>query len=429
MNLQAKLNSLPFQPLLFIPKTVEELWHYASILTNNDTRKAGELALCYSAFAHHFDFDLGRVSMNTHVIQGKPCLNADGLAAIARSSGLIRFMRFTVLTDERCVYEMARVDEPEDVVHTYEYTIRDAEAAGHLNKAMWKKHRRSMIRVRALAGICRAVVPDAVSGVYSVDEMADSVNMSEQDRERITAQSIGEEVSRTPRPQRAPQPSRQPQPSRPPQPSAPVQPQPAPEPSVEAHVIQGRLSVSADHLNDFLNMSDDEREELRTQALGEEVAQPSRAQPSRPTPVRDFNSMRDLAKALDHHNIGKSEAIDVANRLLVDLEALSADQRRDFFYSWLICSTIRSSRLNPEWWRDMGTSKPIVKKIRDEFPALPLGADSRAVGKNLINPYFWESLSVSAHYEGEKLDQARQLMSEVISDGGSDRLLAQLSRL
>lgn len=404
MNLQAKLNSLPFQPLLFIPKTVEELWHYASILTNNDTRKAGELALCYSAFAHHFDFDLGRVSMNTHVIQGKPCLNADGLAAIARSSGLIRFMRFTVLTDERCVYEMARVDEPEDVVHTYEYTIRDAEAAGHLNKAMWKKHRRSMIRVRALAGICRAVVPDAVSGVYSVDEMADSVNMSEQDRERITAQSIGEEVSRAPRPQRAPEPSRQPQPSRPPQPSAPVQPQPAPEPSEPPQPIS---------------------EPPQPQPTPE----PSEPQQKRPTPVRNFDSMRDLAKALDHHDISKSEAIDVANRLLVDLEALSAEQRRDFFYSWLICSTIRSSRLAPEWWRDMGTSKPIVKQIRDEFPALPLNADSRAVGKNLSNPYFWESLSISAHYEGEKLEQARQLMSEVISSGGDDRLLAQLSRL
>ena len=77
----------------------------------------------------------------------------------------------------------------------------------------------------------------------------------------------------------------------------------------------------------------------------------------------------------------------------------------------------------------MGTSRPLVKKIRVEFPALPLDADSRAVGKNLSNPYFWESLSISAHYEGEKLDQARQLMSEVISSGGDDRLLAQLSRL
>jgi hypothetical protein len=139
--------------------------------------------------------------------------------------------------------------------------------------------------------------------------------------------------------------------------------------------------------------------------------------------------MKELATALDHHNISKSEAIDVANRLLIDLEAISAEDRRAFFYEWLISSTIRSSRLEPNWWRDMGTSKPIIKKIRDEFPALPLDADSRAVGKNLSNPYFWESLSISAHYEGEKLEQARQLMSEVISTGGDDRLLAQLSRL
>ena len=149
----------------------------------------------------------------------------------------------------------------------------------------------------------------------------------------------------------------------------------------------------------------------------------------RPTPVRDFRDMQELSRALDHHGISKSEAVDVANRLLIDLEGISPETRRDFFYSWLISETLRKSRLEANWWRDMGNSKPIIKQLREEFPSLPLDADSRAVGFNLVNPYFWEGLSISAHYEGEKLEQARQLMSEVISSGGDDRLLAQLSRL
>ena len=284
--------------------------------------------------------------------------------------------------------EMARRDEAIDVVHSFTYTFAMAQAQGLTNNRNWKTMPMQMLRARCLTMGLRAVFPDAVSGIYSADEIADNTNMSDDERAEISAQALGEEIKK---PSRAPQAQRAPQPSRPPQPSAPVQPQPAPEPSAPPQQVSD--------------------------------------EPKRITPVRDFTSMKDLAKALDHHGISKSEAIDVANRLLIDLEGISAEQRRDFFYSWLICSTIRSSRLAPEWWRDMGTSRPIVKQIRDEFPALPLDADSRAVGKNLSNPYFWESLSISAHYEGEKLDTARQLMSEVISDGGSDRLLAQLSRL
>lgn len=408
MSLQAKLNSLPFQPLLFIPRTVEELWQYASILCNNDSRKAGELALCYSAFAHHFDFDLGRVLMNTHVIQGKPCLNADGLAAVARSSGLIRFMRFTVLNDERCVYEMARADEPEGVTHTYEYTIKDAEDAGHLNKAMWKKHRRSMLRVRALAAICRAVVPDAVSGVYSVDEMADSMDMSEQEREQIVAQSIGEEVSRAPQAQRAPQPSRAPQPQRPqhtvehvPQsqpPQHPLQHSAQPEPSQPVQEIEEPLDTTP-------------------------------RQPRKLTPVRDFSTMGDLAKAIEHHGITRGEVNDVATRLGANLAEMSSGDRGRFFYEWIFSAVIRRSRLQPNWWRDMGTAKPIIKALRDEFPTLPLTANSRAVGQNLGNPMMWEALSVSAHFTGEKLEEARSLMSELLKDGGSQELMAKIARL
>jgi len=379
---------------IFTPTNIQELQDMAMLLTNGNQRDALSLIQVFAAFGDHFGGDLGRTWTQGYSLRGKPTLNADAMAGICRSSGLVAFIRTVSWDHEHCVMEMARRDEAIDVVHRFTYTFDMAQAQGLTNNRNWKTMPMQMLRARCLTMGLRAVFPDAVSGIYSADEIADNTNMSDDERAEISAQALGEEIkkpSRAPQAQRAPQPSRQPQPSRPPQPSAPVQPQPAPEPS----------------------------------------APPQQAsdEPKRITPVKDFNTMKDLAKALDHHNIGKSEAIDVANRLLVDLEALSADQRRDFFYSWLISSTIRSSRLAPEWWRDMGTSRPIVKRIRDEFPALPLDADSRAVGKNLSTPYFWESLSISAHYEGEKLEQARQLMSEVISDGGSDRLLAQLSRL
>jgi hypothetical protein len=52
----------------------------------------------------------------------------------------------------------------------------------------------------------RAVYPDAVSGIYSPDELADNMSdISDDERAQISADSLGEQISAAPRPQRAPQ--------------------------------------------------------------------------------------------------------------------------------------------------------------------------------------------------------------------------------
>jgi hypothetical protein len=44
----------------------------------------------------------------------------------------------------------------------------------------------------------RAVYPDAISGIYSPDELADNMSMSDDERYAISAQSLGEEVVHSP---------------------------------------------------------------------------------------------------------------------------------------------------------------------------------------------------------------------------------------
>jgi hypothetical protein len=41
----------------------------------------------------------------------------------------------------------------------------------------------------------------------------------------------------------------------------------------------------------------------------------------------------------------------------------------------------------------------------------------------------WEALSTSAHFTGEKLEEAQGLMSELLKDGGSQELMAKIARL
>jgi hypothetical protein len=139
--------------------------------------------------------------------------------------------------------------------------------------------------------------------------------------------------------------------------------------------------------------------------------------------------MGDLAKAIEHHGITRGEVNEVAQRLGANIAEMSSGDRGRFFYEWIFSAVIRRSRLQPNWWRDMGTAKPIIKSLRDEFPSLPLTANSRAVGHNLGNPMMWEALSTSAHFTGEKLEEARGLMSELLKDGGSQELMAKIARL
>jgi hypothetical protein len=384
---------------IFTPTNIQELQEMAMLLTGHNQRDAMNLIQVFAAFGDFFGGDLGRTWTQGYSLRGKPTLNADAMAGICRSSGLVRFIKTTRWDHLSCTMEVARTDEPADIVHSFTYTFDMAQAQGLTGNRNWRTMPMQMLRARCLTMALRAVFPDAVSGIYSADEIADNTNMSDDERTQITAQALGEEMSsQAPQAQRAPQPSRAPQPApqpqRAPEPSRPPQPQPAPEPSRPPQ------------------------------------PQPAPEVGKKPTPVKRFNNMADLARALEHHGISKSEAVDVANRLNVDLEAIDADERTEFFYSWLISSTIRNSRLQPNWWRDKGNSRATVKQLRDEFPTLPVDADSRDIGINLANPYFWEGLSVSAHLEDEEsIEAGRQIMREIINGSEDVALLLQLSRL
>jgi hypothetical protein len=69
---------------------------------------------------------------------------------------------------------------------------------GLTNNRNWKQMPRQMLRARVLTMGLRAVYPDAISGIYSPDELADNMSMSDDERYAISAQSLGEEVVHSP---------------------------------------------------------------------------------------------------------------------------------------------------------------------------------------------------------------------------------------
>ncbi|MBM3992152.1 MAG: recombinase RecT [Planctomycetes bacterium] len=103
-----------------------------------------------------------------HVIEGKPCLSADGMGALCMRHPSCELLRLVSSDGKAATYEAKRRGaEPVRLT----FTIEQAKAAGLLGKGNWSKFPEAMLRARCLSAICRAVWPDAVAGVYDPDEL------------------------------------------------------------------------------------------------------------------------------------------------------------------------------------------------------------------------------------------------------------------
>ena len=192
---------------IWIPKNPGEAIDMARLLSPNN---AQDLIILHAAFGRFFDGDMGTVLTQSFMIKGTPGLKADALAGICRRSGLCRFIRVTAWDDQRCVIETARTDEPEDVTHHFEFTMQMAQQMQINRGRQWQTMPKTMLHKRALSFGLRAVFPDALGSLYSIDELADAKDMSSDERDHAIARSLGEDApSRAPRAQRHSAPPRQ----------------------------------------------------------------------------------------------------------------------------------------------------------------------------------------------------------------------------
>lgn len=107
-----------------------------------------------------------------HVIKGKPSMSAQLIVGVVKRSHLCEYFRLVSSTEGSASWETKRRDEPEPTRMTY--TFEDAQRAGLLGNDQWKKRPTTMLRWRAATELARAVYPDLVAGLYSVEEMNDA---------------------------------------------------------------------------------------------------------------------------------------------------------------------------------------------------------------------------------------------------------------
>ena len=189
-------------PNIYAPKNIDDAKLLAELLTLRGN--ARETLIAHATFGHHFGGNMAVTIANSFVLQGKPSLGADAMSGIVRASGKCRFMQVKDWSDTICTMIFARTDEPDEITHSFTFTFEMATKQGLTNNRNWKQMPRQMLRARCLTMGLRAVFPDCVSGIYSPDEIADNMSISDEERLEISAQSLGEEVVYSGKPSRSP---------------------------------------------------------------------------------------------------------------------------------------------------------------------------------------------------------------------------------
>ena len=113
-----------------------------------------------------------------HIINGKPCMSAELLQAMARKNLPGLLINVTNHTSETCTVELTR-PEKGSKMYPVTWTITDAQNADLLKNPTWKKYPKAMLFSRAVSAGLRVVCPEALMGVsYTPEEMGADVNES-----------------------------------------------------------------------------------------------------------------------------------------------------------------------------------------------------------------------------------------------------------
>lgn len=158
----------------FEPRSISEALQLAKLLVESKLLPRG-VATPQAAFAIiATGRELGMSAMQSlrsiHVIEGKPTLSADLVAALCKSRGdVCKYFMLVESTATRATYETLRVGDPKPT--TMSFTMEEAQRAGLASKQNWKNYPAAMLRARCITALARAVYPDLAMGIYDEDEL------------------------------------------------------------------------------------------------------------------------------------------------------------------------------------------------------------------------------------------------------------------
>jgi hypothetical protein len=111
---------------------------------------------------------------NLFVVNNRATMSADMMSGLVFSRLPGAEINLIESTNEIATFEAKR---PGGKSVRLSFSVDDAKQAALLDKENWRKYPKAMLRARALAGICRLVFPDVVSGLYTPEEMTSVIDV------------------------------------------------------------------------------------------------------------------------------------------------------------------------------------------------------------------------------------------------------------
>lgn len=171
-----------------MPQTFEAKYQMAGVLSRSGLIPQGLNSPEKVCVALQWGHELGLSPMvavnNVAVINGKPTLSADIMAAVVKRSPEYGGIKWLKLTDTEAECEITRIlpnGEKESI--TSSFSMQDAQKAGLASRDVWRKYPKRMLKHRCLSYGLKDMFPDLLAGLYTPEEM-ESVDSSEPPKER-----------------------------------------------------------------------------------------------------------------------------------------------------------------------------------------------------------------------------------------------------
>lgn len=181
-----------FNPVSLMPKTFNEKYQMAGVMAKSGLLPQGlntpEKVCVALEWGHELQLSPMVAVQNIAVINGKPTLSADIMAAVVKRSPEYGGCEWKELSDKAAECVVTRKGNGYEEKTTSRFTIEDAAKAGLTSRPVWRAYPKRMLKHRALAYALRDAFPDILAGIYSPEEM-ESVDAGEQTRtEKVVEQ-------------------------------------------------------------------------------------------------------------------------------------------------------------------------------------------------------------------------------------------------
>jgi hypothetical protein len=166
---------------------MEQLVKLAAYLTAGTNWTAQQLVTAYLSYGMMHGWNIAQTMEKMNVIKGKITYQASAMFGIVIASPKCKSWKVLSNTEEECSIEFTRGDNNQKYVVTF--TIAMAQKQGLTSNRQWQNMPKQMLMARCKSMAVRDVFGDVISG-YDAIEMADSMDMPEDERLEILSQEL-----------------------------------------------------------------------------------------------------------------------------------------------------------------------------------------------------------------------------------------------